>query len=256
MPSKRSSPWAVTLLLLLVAAVSPVNAQDTNRVFFLRAETAYQLAEKSFPASTNSTAARLELARCSFDYADLATNDTQRAEIARRGVAVCRDWLVRAPESAAAHYYLAMNLGELAQAEAPSLAAYRLVHEVEREFKRAAELDIHYDDAGPARNLGELYFQAPAWPLSVGSRHKAREWLERAAALAPESPENLLNLVEAQLQWHQAEAAGKTLKQLAAGWTAAKNRFKGPGHERDWRDWTVRRAAAEVAIDKLSEGGR
>ena len=254
MPTKRSTLGAVVLLLFL-AAGGLAKAEDTNRVFFLRAEAAYQEAAKKFTAATNPAAA-LELARSSFDYADLATNDAQRAEIARQGVAACRDWLVREPESAAAHYYLAMNLGELAQAEAPSLAAYRMVHEVEREFKRAAELDLHYDDAGPARNLGELYFQAPAWPLSVGSRHKAREWLERAAALAPESPENLLNLAEVQLQWHQPEAAGKTLRQLAAGWAAARIRFTGPGHERDWRDWNARRAAAEAAIGKLSEGGR
>jgi hypothetical protein len=89
------------------------------------------------------------------------------------------------PKSAPAHYYLAATLGELAQAEAPSIAAYLRVYEVEREFKTAAELDVRLDHAGPARTLGELYFQAPGWPLSIGSKDLAREWLERAAALAP-----------------------------------------------------------------------
>ena len=119
-----------------------------------------------------------------------ATNDAARAEFARTGIAVCRQWLARESNSAPGHYYFAMNLGKLAQAEAPSLAAYRLVHEVEREFTAAAELDVRFDHAGPARSLGELYFQAPGWPFSVGSKHRAREWFDRAAALAPEYPGN------------------------------------------------------------------
>ena len=75
-----------------------------------------------------------------------------------------------------------MNFGELAEAEAPSIAAYKLVNEIEREFKAAADLDEHFDYAGPARCLGLLYRDAPGWPISIGSKHKAREWLERAAA--------------------------------------------------------------------------
>jgi hypothetical protein len=69
-------------------------------------------------------------------------------------------------------------------AEAPSIAAYLRVYEVEREFKAAAELDLRLDYAGPARPLGELYFPAPGWPLSIGCKDQAREWLERAAARA------------------------------------------------------------------------
>ena len=140
-----------------------------------------------------------------------------------------------------------MNLGELAQAEAPSLAAYRLVHEVEREFKAAAELDVRFDHAGPARNLGELYFQAPGWPLSVGSKHKAREWLERAVALAPEYPENQLNLAEAQLKWHQHEALETTLKNLDAIWPAARTNFTGAA-------WEARLAAIGMPAAPRSGG--
>ncbi len=249
------SPKPAILLAIVLAGlaltVSRAAATETNQVFYLRAEAAFQHAEKNFPAATNFPVAALELARASFDLADLATNDTQRAEIARRGIAVCRDWLARDPKSAAAHYYCAMNLGKLAEAEAPSLAAYNLVHEVEREFKTAAELDVRFDYAGPARTLGLLYYQAPGWPLSIGSKRKAHEWLERAAKLAPEHPENLLNLAEAYLQWREQDAAAKALRQLATNWPAARTNFTGVAHERDWRDWTARRAALTAEYQKI-----
>ncbi len=240
------------LLLATLLSGETARASETNSVFYLRAEAAFQLAEKNFPATNNFIAAAEELARASFDLAELATNETQRAEISRRGIAACRDWLAREPKAAAAHYYLAMNVGELAQAEAPSLAAYKMVHEVEREFTAAAELDVRYDFAGPARNLGELYFQAPSWPLSVGSKHKAREWLERAATLAPEYPENLLCLAEAQLQWRQLDEAAKTLRQLTASWPAAVTNLTGETREKDWREWTARRVAATAEYRRLA----
>jgi hypothetical protein len=181
----------------------------------------------------------------------LATNETQRAEIARCGIAVCRQWLAREPKSAPGHYYLAVNLGKLAQAEAPSIAAYKLVHEMELEFLQAAELDVRFDHAGPARSLGELYFQAPGWPFSVGSKHKSREWLERAVTLAPEYPGNQLNLAEAQLKWRQPEAFEATLKNLDARWPSAKTNFTGAAWEPCWLDWNARRTALKAEFQKI-----
>ena len=131
------------------------------------------------------------------------------------------------------------------------MAAYRLVHEMEHEFKVAAELDVAYDFGGPARNLGELYFQAPAWPLSVGSKHKAKEWLDRAVAVAPGYPENQLNLLEAHLKWRQREEAEKTLKTLDAIWPAARKQFTGAGREKDWVDWSARRAALRTEFEQI-----
>jgi hypothetical protein len=244
MPPKTASSFAAPPWLVLLLSAALTAAGETNSIFFQRAETAFHLAEKIFPVQTNFTAAALEMARASFDFAEVATNETQRAAVAQRGIAACRDWLARDAKAAAAHYYLAMNVGELAQAEAPSLAAYKMVHEVEREFTTATELDVRYDFAGPARNLGELYFQAPAWPLSVGSKKKAREWLERAAALAPEYPENLLCLAEAQLQWGKPDEAAVSLRLLAANWHAAETNLTGEAREKDWREWTARRVAA------------
>ena len=122
-----------------------------------------------------------------------------------------------------------MNLGQLADAEAPSIAAYKLVKEIEREFKAAADLDEHFDYAGPARCLGLLYRDAPGWPISIGSQRKAREWLEPAVKLAPDYPENHLNLAETCLRWKERDAAERELKALDALWPKAQTNFSGAG---------------------------
>ena len=118
------------------------------------------------------------------------------------------------------------------------MAAYKLIRDIEREFKSAAELDERMDHAGPLRCLGLLYRDAPGWPISIGSKRKAGEYLQRAAATAPDYPENQLNLVESNIQWHQADDAKTAwLLRLARTWPAAQTNFSGPARKPDWDDW-------------------
>jgi hypothetical protein len=180
-----------------------------------------------------------EFGRLCFDYAEFATNSAQRATLAIQGIAAMRDFIARKPGLAAGHYYLAMNLGQMARTE--MLGALTLVKEMEGEFKVAQDDDEHWDYAGPARNLGELYFQAPGWPTSIGSRHKARYWLERAVVLAPEYPENHLNLLEAYLKWGDTNGVQRELKALEDIWPAARLNFTGRRWESDLADWKQRR---------------
>ncbi len=239
--------------IFLSAAVGNVFADESrNPIFAGRAGAEFHRAQTQFQSHTNEPAAAWQFARACYDFADFATNNTERAALAEQGIAACRQLLAREPKSAPGHYYLGMNFGKLADAEAPSMAAYKLVHEVEHEFKLAAELDEHFDFAGPARDLGELYFQAPGWPLSVGSKHKSREWLERAVKLAPNYPENHLNLIEARLKWNDRAGAQRELKALDALWPDAQTIFTGEAWEQSWNDWSTRRDAAHKKLDESS----
>jgi hypothetical protein len=150
--------------------------------------------------------------------------------------------------SAPAHYYLALNLGQLAQAE--RLGALKLVHEMQHEFKMAANLDVHFDFAGPERGLGLLYREAPAWPVSIGNRQKARQFLEAAAALAPDDPENILNLGEAYLKWDDHTLAQRELFALDALWPQAQTNLTGQVWEASWQDWSKRRDAMREKLEQ------
>lgn len=250
MPSKLT----FAALLALGAMTLSSGAADASGSgadhFYSRAEQTYHAAQAEFLSGTNAAEA-WRFGRATFEYAALATNDTQRAAVAREGIAACRKAIEREPDSGPAYYYLATNLGELAQAEAPSLAAYRLVHEVERAFLKAAELDVHFANAGPARSLGELYFKAPGWPLSIGSNRKAREWLETAAKIEPNYPGNQLNLAEARLKWHERKNLEISLQAIESIWPSARTNFTGSAWDSAWIDWSRRRNALKEDYQKL-----
>ena len=250
MSSKLQIGWVLAAAWLALAAPA-LAGSATNRIFALRAEAAFHRTQAIYLAATNSATNALRYAQACFDLAGFATNEARRAEIARLGIVACRQWVARESNSAPGHYFLGMNLGQLARAEAPSLAAYRLVYEIEREFLAAAGLDARVGNAGPARALGELYFRAPGWPLSVGSNRKAREWLGRAVALAPDYPDNLLDLAEAQLKWRQREEAKATLDKLEALWPVAKTNLAGESWGPFWADWEPRRAALKADYQRV-----
>ncbi|MSU59997.1 MAG: hypothetical protein EXS35_17815 [Pedosphaera sp.] len=213
-------------------------AEETNRARpAVHAQQLFAAAQKKFNLEPTNPVAAWEFARTGFDRAEFATNDAERAAIAVQAIAACRKLIARESNSAPAHYYLGMNLGQLARTKL--LGALPIVDEMEREFKVARALDERMDHAGPDRNLGLLYFEAPSIG-SVGDRTKARKHLERAAELAPEFPENRLNLAEAYLKWQDKKPLHRELDALKKIWPAAKTNFAGADWEAAWLDWQRR----------------
>jgi len=245
--------WA--LLLVLAGGGNLFAGDATNRIFAARAEAEWQRAQAQFQRQTNDPAAAWQFARACFELNDFVTNNAGRASLADQGIAACRQLLARDSNSVPGHYYLGIELGQLADTKR-NLAAFRMVREMEREFKTANDLGPHFDYAGPARCLGLLYRDAPGWPLSIGSRHKAREWLETAATLAPDFPENRLNLAESYWQWKDRAAARNELKALDALWPEAQTNFTGAVWERSWIDWSTRRDALREKVRESSRSAR
>lgn len=176
------------------------------------------------------------LARAAFDLAEFATNNTQRAQLAVEGIDAARSALRLDAQCGAAHYHLAMNLGQLARTQL--LGALKLVGEMEEHFTLAAKLDPLIDHAGPDRNLGILYREAPGWPASIGSRHKARQHLKKAAELAPGFPANQLELLKSHLKWKETAAAEKLAQQIETALPRARQEFTGAEWELWWTEWT------------------
>ncbi len=243
----RAALWTAAITGFLIMATGRAQAGDTPwqasasyaRSEFLRARNQLRL-------DANNATNAWRFARAAFDFAEFSTNTTERADIAGQGIAASRSLVAREPKMAAGHYYLAMNLGQLARTQ--FLGALRLVREMEHEFLAAAALDARLDYAGPERSLGLLYAEAPGWPVSIGSERKARPHAERAVQLAPEFPENHLDLIEAYLKWGEPEAAKKQLGSLEAHWPAARKKFTGDPWAQRWEDWTARRAAARKQL--------
>jgi tetratricopeptide (TPR) repeat protein len=244
-------PNLFPLLMMLVMWIldSRVFADDQTNNFTAKDQAEFLRTQRLYEADPKNDTNAWQFAAACFDYCQHATNDDQLASIAKPGIAAGKAVIERNPKSAAGHYYMAMDLGELAEAEAPSFASYRMVKELEREFKTATALDEYFDYGGPVRNLGLLYRDAPGWPISIGSKRKARENLERAVVLAPDYPENLLNLAESYLKWSDRTEASQELNKLDALWSKAQQHYAGPLWDEPWHDWSIRRLALHAKLD-------
>ena len=228
---------------LLAAAPAPEPAAPAAAPS-IRAEQVYRETRTRYLASAEPDEPAWRFARVCFDRAEFAADDKQRADLAKEGIAAARRCIARDPKSAPGHYYLGMNLGQLARTQL--LGALKIVPEMERLFKTARQLDEKFDFAGPDRNLGLLYLEAPVW-ASIGDKKKARQHLRRALQLAPESPENRLNFAEALLKWNEPAAASDEVRALQKIWDEAKQRFAGDEWAASWTDWQKR-------LDKLRAG--
>jgi hypothetical protein len=232
--------WALAAACFFAMATGMPADGVRDAMFSHRAEIAFNQAQARYRSQMDNPVTAWEFARTCYDWADWASNKVQRAAIAREGMAACHQSLVFT-NSAAAHYYMAMNMGQLARSE--SLGALKLVRQMESEFLTVADLNSAVDFGGPARGLGLLYRDAPGWPLSIGNRSRSRKFLENAVQLAPNYPENVLNLAESEWSWGEKTEAGKELTVLDALWPKAEKALAGQAWEQSWDDWSKRRAA-------------
>jgi hypothetical protein len=234
-------------VLVLWAYTAGAADVPTNRV-----ERIYREARMNLDTQgTNSVESLWKFARACFDWAELAKTDGSRAQIAEEGIAAAREAIRRKYGSAPAHYYLAMDLGQLARTK--SLGALKIVREMEVEFKEAIVLDEKFDYAGAHRSLGLLYKDAPGWPTSIGSRARARLHLRRANQLAPEYPDNRLSLAESYVEWGEPKTITDDMPSLEESLSDAKKKFTGEEWEASWRDWDVRFDRLKAKMAKPSD---
>lgn len=255
MPATTNSARARSLGMLLAlnlmglwGVVGQTIGPATSSPGILRSNALRTLVIRRETARTNaSTAARLELAKETFLFGDLAADSAERETIALEGIEATRAVLSET-NVVAGNYYLALNLGQLARTR--TLSALGLVKQMEQYFKEAIALDPSYEHAGPLRHLGELYLDAPGWPVSIGNRSNARTFIEKAVSTAPEYPENPLLYVEALVKWGEYAKARTENKALEALFAKVQPSYTGDQFAPIWADWRTRLAEVQ---QKLSQ---
>jgi len=207
----------------------------------------YDAARRRHESNPGDDQAAWQFGRACFDRAEFSRDSAERASLADAGMAACRKVIARQPNLAAGHYYLAMNLAQLARTKL--LGALPLLHQMESEWLTALALDEKMDYAGPDRYVGLLYRDAPGWPISLGDSAKARRHLARAVELSPNFPENHLNLIESYFSWNEPKAAARAAEKLRLAWPAARQEFAGEYWLASWKDWNQRLEKIKARLD-------
>ena len=235
--SMRYSTICAAVCCALFCLIWPGAGAETN-TFAARRERDFNAAQVRLREQPDSIQALVEVAHTAFEWAEFARQDEPRATLAERGIETARAALARAPTNGAAHYWLAMNSGQLARTKI--LGALKLVREMEEEFLLAIAFDELTDFAGPDRFLGVLYRDAPGRPASIGNRARSREHLERAVFLRPDFPENQLLLLESLEKWSDRRGFEQQLPVTEKVLTGARLKFTGVEWEQSWKDWDYR----------------
>lgn len=152
--------------------------------------------------------------RICLHLAEREVSKEKREKFAAEGVRFAETALAQGGD-AAAHYYLAANLG-LAVREHITLAVQNLGR-LESEMKQALALTPGIDDGGPLRLLGALYLKAPAWPNGIGDIDKALELLKKAVKEYPGHPLNHLFYAEALWQEGDGDDLNRAKSEFALG---------------------------------------
>lgn len=135
----------------------------------------------------------------------LRSGEVKSADFAKESQAPLRKYLQKNPGSGLGHYLLAYLVAK--EAQLAPLRGLDLVPVMEQEALLAAKLAPQVDFGGPDRMLGDLYFQAPSPPVSLGDIDKALEHYEKAVAAAPDFAMNRLGLATVLLEDDEQEEA-------------------------------------------------
>jgi hypothetical protein len=235
---QRNFRLTAILLWLISSFLGFTSLAETLSNTVREAYIEYSAAKSNYVATASDRAAALRFARACFNSAEISTNDSQRASFALEGIRAANFVSEAAPKDAAGHFFLAVNLGQLAQTK--SLGALSLVKQMEQAFLKSIRADPAYDNAAAHRSLGMLYLEAPGWPVSIGSKTKAREHLENAVQIAPKHPDNLLTLIEALIRWKNYEVLPSRMDQYRKLLPSARKELVGRAWEQAWQDWEER----------------
>ncbi len=152
------------------------------------------------------------LARVAFLLGELSPAQEKRLYFEKGRLAA--ETLIREqPDWAEGHYWLALNLCGLAELGG-ARQGLKLIPEIVAALEKALKVDPSYDQAGPHRVLGRIYYECPPWPLSVGDIQASLRHLTAAAALASENSTNHLYLAETLFKLGKVEEARRELEKV------------------------------------------
>ena len=108
------------------------------------------------------------------------------------------------PEKPDAYYWLGVNYGVYGEARGVMKSLF-LVDDIKEAMRKVMELDQGYEDGGPDRVLGRVYFKVPG--IAGGSKTKSFEHLLKSKEIGPEDPLTRVYLADTYLALKEVEKA-------------------------------------------------
>jgi tetratricopeptide (TPR) repeat protein len=222
--NKAAAGLAVMVLCLVMAL--PAMAADsaalvkqadelfTQRADLAKAKQAADLYEKALAADPRNEEAAWKAARVIYWIGRNTEGDDAKVKVFERGIANAKKAVAINPKSLGGHYWLGVSYGLYGSAKGVS-KSLALINPIKEEMAAVIAQDPKYDEGGPYRVLGRLYFKVPG--IFGGSNSDAIENLTTAIKYGPTRWLNHLYLAEVYIDEDENDKAKELLVKVIQG---------------------------------------
>lgn len=126
-----------------------------------------------------------------------------------QGIYYAQRAVERQPEKPDGYYWLGVNYGVYGEVRGV-LKSLFLVDDIKEAMNKVVELDRSYEDGGPDRVLGRMYFKLPGF--AGGSKEKSLEHLLKSKEYGPNDPVTRVYLADTYLALKEVERAREELE--------------------------------------------
>jgi tetratricopeptide (TPR) repeat protein len=192
-----------------------------------KARQAAEMYQAALQADPKSEEAAWKAARAWYWVGDHAQGEDAQIAAFEQGIAAAEKAIAVNPDSLGGHYWLGVNYGKYGSAKGV-MKSLSLIDPIKEEMKRVIALDPDYEDGGPYRVLGRLYFKVPG--LFGGDNDEAIQNLKIAVRKGPRRYLSHIYLAEVYLDEGQDQKARELLQEVVAAGPP-------PGLEAEYAGW-------------------
>ncbi len=140
---------------------------------------------------------------------DHTESKKEKKVIYSQGIYYAKKAVALEPEKPDGYYWLGVNYGVYGEAKGV-LKSLSLVDDIKEAMNKVIDLDREYEDGGPDRVLGRVYFKLPGF--AGGDKKKSLEHLLKSKEIAPNDPLTRYYLADTYLALKEVDKAREELE--------------------------------------------
>lgn len=173
------------------------------------------------------------LARIMYYIGAHTESKKEKKAIFEQGIYNARKAVDLEPEKPDGYYWLGVNYGVYGETRGV-LKSLSLVDDIKEAMNKVIELDRSYEDGGPDRVMGRVYFKLPGF--AGGSKEKSLEHLLKSKEFGPEDALTRFYLAETYLKLDEVDKAREELEYVLSmesdpRWISGVNEIKEKAQE-------------------------
>ncbi|MFP4083207.1 MAG: TRAP transporter TatT component family protein [Candidatus Aminicenantes bacterium] len=173
------------------------------------AEEALAKYREALPKAENKYHVYWRIARILYYIGDHTESKKEKKKIFSQGIYYGKKAVELEPEKPDGHYWLGVNYGLYGETRGV-LKSLFLVDDIKEAMNKVIELDRSYEDGGPDRVLGRVYFKLPG--LAGGSKEKSLQHLLKSKQFGPQDALTRVYLADTYLELDEVEKAREELE--------------------------------------------